>query len=121
MPNQKVLIERDTEIHTRCRPWIIPVLTYGISDPLVLEIPKSTLEGRLLTDYYQLNIDLNHKFPVKELFPERESRLITQDDFDILIDRVTLDLSSHAHISYPDRLDPSNAEKTSLSRHERIR
>ena len=92
LPNQKVLIERDTITHTRSIPWLIPDLSYGAPKPHILNVPITTTSGQLLTNYYQLCIDLNHKFPVKELFPGRENRLITQDDFRIILDRIAFDL-----------------------------
>ncbi len=100
LPNRKVLLERDTEVYTSCRPWIIRDSIIGTPDPQILYVPKTTLDGQILTSYYQLSIDLNYKFPVKKIFPERETRLITQDDFGMLLNRVEYDPKNQYHTSY---------------------
>ncbi|WKX75580.1 hypothetical protein [Zobellia laminariae] len=46
----------------------------------------------MLTNFYQFTIDLNHRFPVEEIFPNRESSLINQNDFGVLLNRITNDL-----------------------------
>lgn len=88
LPNSKVIIERDMEVHTDVRPWLVPEKTFGFFEPHILTIPKTATDGELLTDYYSLTIDLNHKFPVKEIFPERDSHSITQDDFEAMLIQV---------------------------------
>jgi hypothetical protein len=100
LPSQKVLIERDTETFTHCSPWLIPTLAYANADPAVLDVPLTASNGQPLTRYYQLSIELNHKFPVKELFPDRETRWITQNDFGVLLNRMELDLMNNDHTVY---------------------
>jgi hypothetical protein len=102
LPNQKVLIARETETYTQSKPWLIPDLIYGHQDPVILTIPERTSKGNSLTDYYQLSIDLNHKFPVKQLFPEKDNRLITQDDFGVLLNRIAFDLTIPEQDAYSD-------------------
>lgn len=100
LPSRKVLLERDTEVFSLVHPWIVPDSISSKTKPLILEVPKTTPNGKSLTDYYRLSIDLNHKFPVREIFPERENRLITQDDFGILLNWVANDLESQDYIFY---------------------
>ena len=96
LPNKDVLIQRDTEVHTIVRPWIVPDSNLA-SEPYILEVPKRTSEGAPLNDYYTLNIDLNYKFPVKEIFPERESRVISQQDLDAMLQRVAYELCEQGY------------------------
>jgi hypothetical protein len=91
LPSSGVTIERDMEVHTIVRPWLVPDPRFGSLEPKVLAVPKTTSKGELLTDYYSLNIDLNHKFPVEEIFPERENRIITEEDFGAILIRIEED------------------------------
>ena len=92
LPKTDVVLKRDTDVLTSSHPWIIPHSTDNINDPIILNVPLMDTKGVLLTNFYQFTIDLNNKFPVEELFPGCESRLINQDDFSILLKRVTSDL-----------------------------
>jgi hypothetical protein len=100
LPNKKILLERDTETYLHCRPWLIAGRIEGNAIPKVLDVPVTSRNGQPLTNFYKLSIDLNHKFPVKEIFPERKTRLITQGDFQALIDRVTQEMKSLDHSSF---------------------
>ena len=92
VPNTKVMLKRDSDVLTSTRPWIVPNQTATISDPIVLEVPLLNTKGELLTNFYQFTIELNHRFPVKELFPNHQSSRIDQDDFVVLLNRITSDL-----------------------------
>ena len=85
LPSNKVTLERDMEVLTSVRPWLVPEGGFGLFAPRILTVPKTTSKGELLTDYYNLNIDLNHKFPVEEIFPERENRIISEEDFGVIL------------------------------------
>jgi hypothetical protein len=100
LPSRKVTLERDTEVFTRVRPWIVPDSISDNQNLHILYVPKSTSTGELLTSYYELSIDLNFKFPAKEIFPNRDSRLITQDDFDTMLNRVSYELNQQGYTSY---------------------
>jgi hypothetical protein len=115
LPSQDILIARDTETYIQCKPWLVPDLSYGNPDPKILIVNTTTSKGQLLTDYYTLSIDLNHKFPVEELFPERQTRLITQDDFRILLNRIALDLRNPDQTSYSHKeITPSGTDMSSF-------
>ena len=94
LPSSKVLLERDTEVYSRVRPWILPGAIFSNVEPEVLYVPYLTSNKHLLTDYYELDIELNYKFPVKEIFPGRDSRLITQNDFDMMLTHIAMELKS---------------------------
>lgn len=91
LPRNGVIIERDLDVQTDVRPWLVPDSTFGFFEPKILTVPKTTAKGELLTDYYNLNIDLNYKFPVKEIFPERDNRIISEEDFNTILIRIEED------------------------------
>ncbi len=84
LPSRKVLIERQLKAYPCSLPWLVPGWGYKI-EPYELEVPERTKKGELLTDFYELNFLLNHKFPYKKIFPDRKNRDITQDDFGLMI------------------------------------
>jgi len=92
IPSTKITLKRDPDILNSSRPWIIPNQTHDSSDSVILDVPILNTKGELLTNFYQFTIDLNYKFPVEEIFPDRESNLINQDDFGVLLNRITNEL-----------------------------
>lgn len=92
IPSTKITLKRDPDVLTSSRPWIVPNDTNNSGDAIVLEVPLLNTKGELLTNFYQLTIDLNYRFPVEEIFPDRESRLINQDDFGALLNKITNDI-----------------------------
>ena len=115
LPNSNVILERNTDVATIVEPWLVPDLKYGKPAPKSLMVPRSTSDGNDLTSYYEFSIDLNHKFPVKELFPTRPSSKINQDDFAILLDRVSQDLSqpSHENLTHQEHREPRQSRRIS--------
>ncbi|MEO9893272.1 DUF4056 domain-containing protein [Aurantibacter sp.] len=94
IPRSKVTLKRDPNVLTSSRPWIVPLET-GTSDaPIILAVPLLTANGESLTNYYQFTIDLNHRIPVKEIFPNKDGRLINQDDFGVLLHKITTDMQA---------------------------
>lgn len=94
LPNNKVILKHDADVYSSVSPWILPEKIFEQSFPEVLNVPSTTSKGYFLTDYYELNIDLNYKFPIKKLFPHRESRLITQNDFEAILIYISSQLES---------------------------
>ncbi|WP_299211296.1 DUF4056 domain-containing protein [uncultured Aquimarina sp.] len=92
IPSKNITLKRDPDVLNSSRPWIVPNLVNNIDDPIVLEVPLLNSKGQLLTNFYKFTIDLNYRFPVEEIFPGRESNLINQDDFGILLDTITDEL-----------------------------
>lgn len=89
IPSTNITLKRDPDVLNSSRPWIIPNQTNNIDDSIILAVPLLNTKGELLTNFYQFTIDLNYRFPVEELFPDRKSSLINQDDFGVLLDRIT--------------------------------
>lgn len=92
IPRTNVTLKRDPDVLNSSRPWIIPNHKSNIGDPIVLEVPLLNAKGELLTNFYQFTIDLNYRIPVDEIFPSYQSSLINQDDFGVLLNRITDDL-----------------------------
>ncbi|WP_299438343.1 DUF4056 domain-containing protein [uncultured Aquimarina sp.] len=92
IPSTKITLKRDPDVLISSRPWIIPNETNNVSDAVILDVPLLNTKGELLTNFYQFTIDLNYRFPVEEIFPGRKSSLINQDDFGVLLNRITNEL-----------------------------
>lgn len=92
IPSKNITLKRDPDVLNSSRPWIVPNLVNSNNDSVILEVPLLNSKDELLTNFYQFTIDLNYRFPVEEIFPGRESDLINQDDFEILLDTITDEL-----------------------------
>ena len=92
IPNKTITLKRDPDVLNLSRPWIVPNYKKNIGNPIILDVPLLSTKSKLLTNFYQFTIDLNYRFPVEEIFPGRESSVINQHDFGVLINRITNDL-----------------------------
>lgn len=111
IPNSKVLLVRDTDVYSKVQPWLVPDSALDNSSPHILHVPFVSTKGKLLTDYYTLNIDLNKKVPVEEMFPERESRIISQDDFRVILDRVAEEIENNKLVETTNEVYPPMTPK----------
>ncbi|WP_299190204.1 DUF4056 domain-containing protein [uncultured Aquimarina sp.] len=89
IPSSKITLKRDPDILHSSRPWIIPNQNSDSNDAIILNVPLLNTKGEPLTNFYQFTIDLNYRFPVEEIFPNRENNLINQNDFSVLLDRIS--------------------------------
>ncbi|MBK8506631.1 MAG: DUF4056 domain-containing protein [Saprospiraceae bacterium] len=94
LPTRKVLIERDLQVYPEVTPWLVPNWEGGIYPSVSLRVPARLSSGQLLSAFYKLGIKVNHKFPFKKMFPDREDRMVTQFDFEVLLERVEWELSN---------------------------
>jgi len=94
IPSKKITLKRDPDVLTSSRPWIVPNPTNTRSDSVILDVPLLTSKGELLTNFYQFTIDLNYRFPVEEIFPDRNNKLINQNDFGVFLDVITDELET---------------------------
>lgn len=94
IPRTNVTLKRDLDVLTTCRPWLIPNQGNYNADPINLEVPLLNTNGDLLTNFYQFSIAVNNKFPMEEIFPNYQSRVIDQDDFGVLLTRIANDLQN---------------------------
>lgn len=92
LPAAKILKERYLEINTSLKPWLVPK-NYSNTKAYSLSLPAETSGGISLCDLYEIRFKLNHKFPLKAIFPEYFDRTITQKDFELLMHYVKQDLT----------------------------
>ncbi|MGB3152729.1 MAG: DUF4056 domain-containing protein [Maribacter sp.] len=97
IPRINVPLRRDLDVLTSTRPWIIPDSTGNTVNPIILNVPLLNTKGESLTNFYQFTINLNHKIPMEEIFPNYKDNLINQDDFDVLLKRIANDLQIIEH------------------------
>lgn len=74
-PSKKVLLKRYLDVDSSLIPWLVPGETSELP-PYILAKPDNSL-----SDYYQLSLNLNFRFPVDSIFPEKRDDIITQKDF----------------------------------------
>ena len=79
-PSKKLTLKRNFDFDTTMVPWRIPSET-GLFLPYILNIPDPSLD-----DFFQLSIKLNYRFPIQEIFCEKDDDVITQKDFDTMIE-----------------------------------
>lgn len=75
LPSKKILLERYVDSDLYLVPWLVPKMESS-KPPYKLSKPNNSL-----SDLYTIKIKLNHKFPLNAIIPQREDRLITQNDF----------------------------------------
>lgn len=92
IPSAKITLKRDLDVLKSSNPWIISNYAKSNNTPIVLDVPILNTKGELLTNFYQFTIDLNRKIPVEDIFPDRKSNIINQNDFSILLDRISKEI-----------------------------
>jgi len=92
IPSKKITLKRDPDVLHSSRPWVIPKDQNTAEDAMVLDVPLLDSKGKSLTNFYRLTIDLNRKFPIREIFPDAITNMIDQDDFELLLNRISEDL-----------------------------
>ncbi len=91
LPSAKVLKQRNLEIGSSLKPWLVAQSSQN-ENPQQINLEVKTSNGVLLSQLYEISFKLNHKFPLKEIVPLKNGRLITQKDFDMLMIYVKDDL-----------------------------
>lgn len=84
LPSGKVVKKRQFGIYPCIEPVLLPQFKAGQNGPMVLSLPELPSHADP-NQYYSIYIQLNNKFPVKEIFGDMD-RIITQRDFPVLID-----------------------------------
>jgi hypothetical protein len=98
LPTRKVLLQRDIQVYPQVTPWLVPGWQNEEITPIPLRVPTYTLNGINLSDFYRFSIEVNLKFPFRKMFPDRKERVITQLDFDVLLQRVEWELANKDRI-----------------------
>ncbi|MGV3589957.1 MAG: DUF4056 domain-containing protein [Adhaeribacter sp.] len=99
LPSPKIMLERQLNVYERVRPLLVPGQNTSNPDDYALTVPEKTYTGVLLTNLYQLVIKPNYKFPLREIFPDQVRRVVTQHDFQLLLEQVAKEWQ-HAQIQY---------------------
>jgi hypothetical protein len=82
LPSNKITLERLIKVYPSIQPMLVPGWAKGCLPVVILNVPYKTHGGQPLNELYQLKITgLNHKFP-KDI-----KRDITQEDFNMLIEK----------------------------------
>lgn len=89
-PSKKVTLKRYIELDSDFTPWLVPGYESQLT-PYLLRKPDSAL-----TKYYELSLKLNFRFPVDSILPERDDRVITQNDFDIFVNFIQTEINKEA-------------------------
>ncbi len=87
-PSRKLLMKRYLDPETALIPWLVPDET-SILPPFILKKPGVQLAG-----LYQLSIKLNYHFPVKDIFTDESDRIVTQNDFDTIINYIQNEINT---------------------------
>jgi hypothetical protein len=101
-PSKKVTLKRYIELDSDFNPWLVPGYESQLP-PYLLRKPDSAL-----AKYYELSLKLNFRFPVDSILPERDDRIITQNDFDIFVDFIQSEINKEA---VPEEKKPLKKEK----------
>lgn len=92
LPSTETMKKRDPDVLTYSKPWVLPDSIDPNDPPITLKVPLLDSKGQSLTNYYEFTIDLNYRFPVEEIFPDRTDSLINQNDYAFLLDHISKEL-----------------------------
>jgi hypothetical protein len=79
LPSKNVLLKRYLDMNPALEPWLVPN-DENFPEPYPLSKPDSCLN-----DDYRLSIRLNFKFPLKAIPITHSHRIVTQNDFALLM------------------------------------
>lgn len=116
LPSRKILLQRhfgDSEVLT---PWLIPD-SLNKNIPVTLPFPARPANS----DYYQLSIQLNYRFPSREIFLDRKYRCIDSQDFAEIVSFIVKDIVQKTADDPPKKnisSDSLRLTKRSRSKHK---
>lgn len=88
LPNNHVILRREIGVYSAMTPWLVPGWESKNKTPFQVTLPETTLDGVHLSEFYTISFDPNLKVPVKKIFPDRTNRLVTQNDFQAIIEYI---------------------------------
>lgn len=88
LPNKKLLVKRYLDPDSFLTPWLVPGLE-SYRDPVILNKPDPALSY-----LYELQVNLNFRFPVKTIFPNEKNKTITQNEFSLLTEQIQKELKT---------------------------
>jgi hypothetical protein len=106
-PSKKVVLKRYINLDSKFMPWLVPGYESQLP-PYLLQKPDN-----YLSQYYQLSLKLNFRFPVDSLFSDKPDRVITQSDFDIIVGFIQSEISKEAiaEENTPERKNKTEGKK----------
>jgi hypothetical protein len=113
-PNKNVVLKRYIGLEPEFHPWLVPGYESQLP-PYILQKPDNAL-----SKYYMLSLKLNFRFPVDSIIPEKEDRLITQNDFDFFVDYIQdeiiqEELNQKSQTSREEKTEKKRNKKSSKS------
>jgi len=89
LPRNGIMLQRQLGAYSIMSPLLVPGWESINKTPFQLVLPATTKDGIPLTEFYTISVDANNKVPIKKIFPERTDRLVTQNDFQVIIDYIS--------------------------------
>jgi hypothetical protein len=89
-PNNKITLKRYLELEPNLAPWLVRGYESKLP-PYILQKPESKL-----TQYYQLSLNLNFRFPVDSILTGKTDKVITQNDFETFVDYIKTEVNKEA-------------------------
>ena len=86
-PNKKLVLKRYINLDSDFSPWLVPGYESKLL-PYLLRKPDNAL-----SQYYELSLKLNFRFPVDSIIPERDDRIITQNDFEDFVGYIKTEIN----------------------------
>jgi hypothetical protein len=86
-PSKDVTLKRYIELDSDFSPWLVPGYESRLP-PYILRKPDNDLAR-----YYQLSLKLNFRFPIDSIIPEREERIISQNDFEVFVNFIQAEIN----------------------------
>lgn len=86
LPSNKITLKRLVKVYPCIQPLLVPGWADDNMPAFELNVPDKTNNGQPITELYKIKIKLNHKFP------KNIKRIITQEDFNMLIGQVAKNL-----------------------------
>jgi len=86
-PNKKIILKRYIELDDEFTPWLVPGYESKLP-PYLLRKPDN-----LFSQYYELMLNLNFRFPVDSIISNKTDRIITQNDFDAFIQYIQSEIN----------------------------
>ncbi len=114
-PNKNLVLKRYIELDSDFLPWLVPGYESQLP-PYLLRKPDNTF-----SKYYELTLKLNFRFPIDAILPEKDDRVITQNDFETFIDFIQSEINKESvkeknHVSKKvERLENKNQTKKEKS------
>ncbi len=112
LPSGRVIKKRDFNLYPCVYPTLLSQYNFDGEEGLSLCLPELPLKGDP-NQFYRIEIQLNNKFPVKNLLPHGKKRMITQKDFAMLISyaQIESDLKYGSMIYKASIIKPKNNQR----------